>query len=87
LRREKNLFGRYLKSLREEAGLSIGEVADKLSTSQEIVIEWENGASLPGDEFLEGLVCLYRISPREFREIIEIEKELRRNPKSGGPHD
>jgi len=42
VKRERNLFGEYMKGLRIEAGLSIEEAATKLKVSSQTICDWRN---------------------------------------------
>ena len=52
------MFKDRLKELREKAGLSQYELANKLFVSRSAVAKWENGSGIPSDINLEA-ICNY----------------------------
>ena len=52
------MFKDRLKELREKAGLSQYELANKLFVSRSAVAKWENGSGIPSDTNLEA-ICNY----------------------------
>ena len=64
-------LGQFLKSKREGAGLSQGQVAKKLKyTSPQFVSNWERGVSYPPIKILKVLSLMYRVSTDELFELI-----------------
>ena len=52
------MFKDRLKELREKAGLSQYELANKLFVSRSAVAKWENGSGIPSDINLDA-ICKY----------------------------
>ncbi len=52
-----------LKALREQAGDSTGEMAEKCQTSRASISQYETGKTLPGAEFLVRLWLHYKADP------------------------
>ena len=75
-------LGKFLKSKRENASLSQGDVAKKLKyTSPQFISNWERGVSSPPIKVLKLLSDLYKVSTDElFNMILEHSlKELKAN--------
>lgn len=75
-------LGQFLKSKRENASLSQGDVAKKLKyTSPQFISNWERGVSSPPIKVLKQLSQLYKIGSDElFNLILEHSlKELKAN--------
>lgn len=58
-------FGNKVKRLREERGMSQGDLADKLFISRKIVSKWETGYVLPSVELLISLSKVFDVSLEE----------------------
>ena len=70
----KNLkaFGQFLVDLRTESRLEIVEVVTRLGLeSDQPVLDWESGKSLPPREYLLNLSRLYRIPFKELCDVWE----------------
>ena len=64
-------LGEYLKSKRENASLSQGDVAKKLKyTSPQFISNWERGVSSPPIKTLKLLSELYKVSTDELFKLI-----------------
>ena len=64
-------LGDYLKSKRENASLSQGDVAKKLKyTSPQFISNWERGISSPPIKTLRLLSELYKVSTDELFKLI-----------------
>lgn len=64
-------LGEFLKSKRENASLSQGDVAKKLKyTSPQFISNWERGVSSPPIKVLKVLSDLYKISSDEVFNLI-----------------
>lgn len=59
---EMGQFGQRLKSAREMAGYSRGEVANLLGVSQAAISLWERGETFPSVQNLIKLTTLYHCS-------------------------
>ena len=59
------MFKDKLKELREKAGISQYELAEKIFVSRSAVAKWENGLGMPGKESLELLCNFFNISKEE----------------------
>jgi transcriptional regulator with XRE-family HTH domain len=61
----------FLKTKREAAGLSQGQVAKKLKyTSPQFISNWERGISGPPIKILGILSDMYHVSPDELFELV-----------------
>lgn len=72
-------YGEYLQNLRVGAGLSQGDVSEKLGYSTpQFISNWERGVSKPPVTALKQLAKLYNKTPDQmFNEYLEqIQKEL-----------
>ncbi|MEK2645275.1 helix-turn-helix domain-containing protein [Bdellovibrio sp. BCCA] len=85
MRLKKNILGEFLKEKRMKAGLSQGDVADKLGYSTpQFISNWERGVSMPPINTLKKLGQLYKISADDLFEVTlaarvdEVKAELRR---------
>ena len=58
-------FGNKICSLREKAGLTQKELAQKLNVSDKAISKWENGRSIPRIETLEEMSKLFGVSTNE----------------------
>lgn len=52
IQRNDNLFGRRLKEMREDAGLSMLQLAKKIGVSDAAICKWENGLAEPKITYL-----------------------------------
>lgn len=74
-------FGKKLKMIRLEHGLSQQRLADKIFVSRSAIAKWENGLGLPSEESLERLAENFCVS-KEFFSTEEAEKTIvRKNQK------
>ena len=78
-------LGQFLKSKRENASMSQGDVAKKLKyTSPQFISNWERGVSSPPIKVLKQLSGLYKISTDELfnlilkHSLIQLEENLNR---------
>jgi transcriptional regulator with XRE-family HTH domain len=63
------IFGEFLKSKRESAGLSQGDVAKKLKYgSPQFISNWERGVAKPPVKTLGKIISLYKIDREELIE-------------------
>lgn len=63
------IFGEFLKSKRERAGLSQGEVAKSLKyRSPQFISNWERGVAKPPIKTLSKIASLYKIDREELIE-------------------
>ena len=68
-------FGKKLKKIRLENGLSQQNLADKIFVSRSAVAKWENGLGLPSKESLERLTDIFCVS-EEFFTTEEVEETI-----------
>ncbi|MGI5963522.1 MAG: helix-turn-helix domain-containing protein [Lawsonibacter sp.] len=68
-------FGKKLKKIRLENGLSQQKLADKIFVSRSAVAKWENGLGFPSEESLEQLAKNFCVS-KEFFATEEAEKTI-----------
>ena len=52
---ENKIFGQRIKKLRNDKGLSMQELADKLGVTKSSINMWENSSSIPKDNILISL--------------------------------
>ncbi len=71
-------FAEFMKGLRESAGLSIEEAARLLDLAQGTLVEWESGSSLPTENVVQQISRVYRISEKEWLEVLSTEKHNRK---------
>jgi transcriptional regulator with XRE-family HTH domain len=65
------MLGTFLKTKREEAGYSQGQIAKRLKyTSPQFVSNWERGISCPPIKILKTLADLYNVSSDELFELV-----------------
>jgi len=81
MRKNKNLFDWYMKSLRDGADLTFDEAAAVLKISPQEIKNWETGKSFPSKDLWEKLAVTYKVSLQELSEIIEIERALREDKR------
>lgn len=71
-------FGKRLKMLRQERGLSQQKLADMIFISRSAVAKWESGLGLPSEESYDALATVFGISKESLKaaipERIVIEK-------------
>lgn len=58
----KSQFGRIIKKLREEKGLSMQQLANELKTTKSSVNMWENGNAIPREQTLVKLSNYFGVS-------------------------
>ena len=68
---ERNIFGEYLKDLREAKGLLQAEVAEKINEKEEDIERWEKERSYPNLEAVYKLADIYDVSCDEMLRIRE----------------
>lgn len=68
---DQQKIGRFLKTLRKEAGLTQEQLAERLGVTNRSVSRWETGSNLPDLDLLIELADLYRV---ELREILDGER-------------
>jgi transcriptional regulator with XRE-family HTH domain len=67
----QNRLAKFLKTKRQEAGLSQLEVAKKLNySSAQFISNWERGVSCPPLDKLHLLTNMYRVTKKEIIEIM-----------------
>jgi transcriptional regulator with XRE-family HTH domain len=67
----QNKLARFLKTKRQDAGLSQLEVANRLNySSPQFISNWERGVSCPPLDKLHLLMNMYRVSKKEIIEIM-----------------
>ena len=57
----KSIVAENLKALRTSAGLTQGELANRLNYSDKAVSKWERGESLPDVQVLKQLADMYGV--------------------------
>lgn len=60
--------GAFIQQLRIERKITSEQLAQKLSISEQEVLEWESGQSAPGIQYLEGIASYFKISLDELLE-------------------
>ena len=80
-------FGNYIYELRSKAGLTQGEMAEKLGVSNKAVSKWENGKAKPTTNTLRKMAALFGISIDELLKIRmgERKMEMTKIVITGGP--
>ena len=90
-------IGNFIKELRNELGLSQGELAEKVYITREAISKWENGKSIPTYDSLLTLASLFNVSIDELllrkrkndkinkEEIIKRDIAEIENSAKGGP--
>jgi transcriptional regulator with XRE-family HTH domain len=71
------MYGKKIRSLREDNKLYQKEFADKLGVSQSAVTKWENDLADPTDDKIELIIQMFNV-PREYfygTETIVVEKK------------
>jgi len=59
---EKSDFGRRIKKLRIDSGLSMQDLADKVGVTKSSINMWENSNSVPKDNILITLSKIFNVS-------------------------
>jgi transcriptional regulator with XRE-family HTH domain len=62
--------GEYLKTLREQRGLSRQDVADNLGVTTRAVVDWENGKHAPGSDKMAKLIALLYANPGHIQALM-----------------
>ena len=62
---EKNMLGKFIRSKREEAGLSQKQFADKLFVTESAVSKWERGVNYPDITMISDICRVLNISEKE----------------------
>ena len=70
-----NMLNERLREARIQKNYSQEYVAEKVHTSRQTVMRWENGASVPNVEIIKKLAELYDVSVNYLLEIPENNKE------------
>ena len=74
-------FGKKLKKLRTDRGLSQQKLADMIFMSRSAVAKWENGLGLPSEESYEALAQIFGVPKALFKpdcpEQVIVEKNKR----------
>lgn len=71
-------FAEKLKSIRKQAGMSQGQLAEKLGVSRQAVTKWETDAGIPDIENIMAISALFHIS---IDELLSNEKETKKPTK------
>ena len=67
-------YGRHLASLRQAAGFSQQELADKIGTRQSTIASWERAAKPPKGEFLRILAKTLGVSADLLLQMEQLQK-------------
>ena len=59
---ENKIFGQRIKKLRNDKGLSMQELADKLGVTKSSINMWENSSSIPKNNILISLSKMFNVS-------------------------
>lgn len=74
------IFGKFLRDKREEAGLKQTDVSQVLKYTPQFICNWEKGKSMPPFDKLYLLSKLYKISPDELiKRILEVQEVVLRS--------
>ena len=65
-------FGKRLSCLRRKAGLSQGELADRLGVTSQAVSKWECGNAIPDIDLLLELSHLYDVTIKNMLEDFDL---------------
>lgn len=68
-------IGTYLKDHREKAGLTQQQVADACDCKAQFISNWERGVCVPPMNILKRLIKLYKLSEKEFLNLMLKEQE------------
>lgn len=79
-------FGERIYELRSRAGLSQGELADRLDVSRQAVSKWENNSAVPELDKLLGMSELFSVSLDELVKGVREEKSVVAELKNDGPY-
>ena len=63
-----------LKELRDEAGLSQGDIAEKFSVAQNTVSSWENGKRDPDTDTVKKIAAFFGVSIDYLLGVSDIKK-------------
>ena len=69
-------FGNYIFALREQAGLSQTELADKLGVTDKAVSKWENGKSKPTTNTIRKLSAIFGVPVEQLLQMKEEKKDM-----------
>ena len=70
-------FGNYIYDLRRRAGLTQGELAEKLGVTDKAVSKWENGKSKPTTNTLRKLSALFGVPMETLLQIKEANQTMK----------
>lgn len=73
-------IGTYIKELRIKNNLSQGQLAEKLSVTNQAISKWENGRGLPDIEMLKQLSSIFNVKIDEIIQGEHISKEKKNTP-------
>ena len=73
-------IGAYIKELRIKNNLSQGQLAEKLSVTNQAISKWENGRGLPDIEMLKQLSSIFNVKIDEIIQGEHISKEKKNTP-------
>ena len=79
---DPNPLSAMLRQLRTQAGLSGAEAARRAGLSQSKVSRAETGTFLPTEDDVRALCRVYRATPDERRELLDLTRELRESSTS-----
>ena len=63
--------------LRRSSGLSIEEAARLIGIAVEKLSDWEKGKGLPSEIYAGPISVIYRVSRKDWLEILEFEKKAK----------
>ncbi len=72
---EKNIFGNYIKELREQRGLLQVEVAEKINEKEEKIKEWEEEKDYPNLDETYKLADVYSVSCDEMLRMRDLSQK------------
>jgi len=75
----KMKIGRKLESLRNRAGLSLQEVADKIDASKSTISHWENNKREPTFDMLDRLAEIYNTNIQNIFSNEDLEDHIKAN--------
>ena len=76
------MFKDRLKELRDKAGISQYELANKLYVSRSAVAKWENGSGIPSDINLEAICKYFNVPIEKYFDINTIERSYSKTTNS-----
>ncbi len=80
------LLGNRITELRERAGMTQAELAEKLGVSNKAVSKWETGAAKPGTDRIRRLAALFGVSVEQLLDLkAQRKKEIHKIVLTGGP--